>query len=192
MGEAVEPPEKRQTLSQVPDLPMAPVLEDDMPVQLESEAKRARIAKVSAEQMATVDDLEEIAGADEAMEEAWVEGDPDLRDVAAEELEKNRDAELDKLESFGAFTEIGAEHTKGKKFLTMRWVDTEEKSRLVVREFASEKRDDLFAAASTHTTHLLVDLIAAVFLFSRAIGDIARAFLHVPEDEEVYSRPPEH
>eukprot|EP00975_Prorocentrum_lima_P063393 12891236-Prorocentrum_lima.AAC.1 len=40
-------------------------------------------------------------------------------------------------------------------------------------------------------THLVIDMLACVFRLSRAIGDISQAFLHFPEDEDIYERPPE-
>ena len=156
---------------------------------IDAETKKARIAVVRSVSRETVDDLDETAGAEVAAEAAWVLDDPPLEDVDAERLKANRLSELDAIDSFHAYEAVSEEEAAGK-FLTMRWVDTDEKSRVVVREFASTKRDDLFAAASTPTTHLVVDMLCCIFLWSRAIGDITRAFLHVFEDELVFARPP--
>ena len=98
--------------------------------------------------------------------------------------------EFETVEEFEAIAPTPKAESTGKKFLTMRWVDTKEKSRVVCREFAIGARDDLFAAASTPTTHLIIDALACIHRWSRAIGDISRAFLHVPEDEEVFAEPP--
>eukprot|EP00975_Prorocentrum_lima_P015966 3391369-Prorocentrum_lima.AAC.1 len=34
-------------------------------------------------------------------------------------------------------------------------------------------------------------MLACVFRYGRAVGEISRAFLHVPDDEEIYGKPPE-
>ena len=95
---------------------------------------RARVAVVAAVSRDTVDDLEETAGAGTAMEAAWVLGDPMTEEVADEERRVNRMKELEAVSEFEAFEAVPEHLTSGKRFLTMRWVDTEEKSRIVTRE----------------------------------------------------------
>ena len=71
--------------------------------------------------------------------------------------------------------------------MSTRFVDTEEKSRFVSREFRDgEITDDHFAPGTTSPTQRLVDYLAAKRGHAKLIADFSRAFLHVEEDELIY------
>jgi hypothetical protein len=69
-------------------------------------------------------------------------------------------------------------------------VDNVDTSRFVAREIAKYKTDEYFAPSSTTATTRMVDIYASKLNKSRMTLDIARAFLNVPEDEDVLVVPP--
>ena len=71
-----------------------------------------------------------------------------------------------------------------------RFVDTDEKSRFVAKEYNTGATDEFFAQATTMTTGRMVDALACKRRHSRMILDVHRAFLHLIEDETVLVEPP--
>jgi hypothetical protein len=153
----------------------------------EARAKKARVMTLAVsgkQHYDTVDEDEPVIDM-----EAALAGEPEQT-----ELEKNQWTEIGNLEEFESFEVVPideADLVEGK-FLTTRWVDTEEKSRFVSREFKDgDLTDDHFAPGTTSPTHRLVDFMAAKRGHAKLIADFSRAFLHVVEDELIYVKPPE-
>ncbi len=84
--------------------------------------------------------------------------------------------------AFGAFTPVAAISVRGlgKLILKTHWVDPEEKSRFVTKQFATRIVTKFFSAASTHTAHLLVRYFAAHYGSWTSTLDVKRAFSHAP------------
>ena len=74
--------------------------------------------------------------------------------------------------------------TSSGKFISTRFVHTDDKSRFVSREFrGGEITDDHFAPATTQPTQRLIDFLAAKRHHAKLNADISRAFLHIVEDD---------
>ena len=106
----------------------------------QDQAKRARVAAVDVSEpleLDTVDELDWMAEAAEVAAEAW----ETLAENAVEDLRlaENRRKEIEEFKAFEAFTPVPADSVKGlgKLVLKTRWVDAEEKSRFVTKEFAT-------------------------------------------------------
>lgn len=79
--------------------------------------------------------------------------------------------------------------------ISSRWVEHQTSSdvvcsRVVAREFATTKCDDVAVAASTGVTARLVDLKAVENAHQTCVADVLVAFLHAPPPEEVHLDPP--
>ena len=83
----------------------------------------------------------------------------------------------------------------GFQRMDTRWVlavrDGVLKARLVARDFAKKKRDDLFAAGSTRRTDRIVDVIATKYGYTSFEVDERAAYNCLPELEDVACVPPE-
>jgi len=161
----------------------------------DAQAKKARLAAVAVSKPSakfeTEDDTEEEAVVenlvrDENVEEYW-EHDEELEE---ERVNGNRWKEIDKLVELEAFEVVPADKAAGQLVLNTRFVDTKDKSRFVAKEIRTYATDEFYAPASTPTTGRLVDSWAIKKQLSRLALDVGRAFLHVPEDEIVFAKPP--
>jgi hypothetical protein len=114
-------------------------------------------------------------------------------DGALEEkrVNENRRSEIAILTEMEVFEVVAVAGIDRKLVLGTRMVDTKEKSRFVAKEIARYKTTEFYAPASTSATVRVVDILAAKLCLSRGVLDVRRAFLHVPEDEEIYCVPPE-
>ena len=110
--------------------------------------------------------------------------------VEENKLYSNRLEEIAVMEKFQAFEAVDRKAYSGYKVLQTRFVDTDEKSRFVAKEYNTFATGEFFAQATTMSTGRLVDAIAAHHRGSRMILDVHRAFLHLPEDEVVVIEPP--
>lgn len=79
--------------------------------------------------------------------------------------------------------------------LTVMWVmavrDSVLKARLCARDFASDKRDDLFAPGATSLTNRVIDLKAVKNGLGTYTVDVTAAYNTLEEPELVYVRPPQ-
>jgi len=113
-------------------------------------------------------------------------------DLPLEKVQAGREKEVQNLVAFDAYEAI--DDYDGKVY-DMTWVEEprggECRSRLCVRQFANEKRDDTFAATpDTLFIRYLLSLAAADSTSAIMIVDISVAFMHARMTEEVVVRPP--
>ena len=80
----------------------------------------------------------------------------------------------------------------GGQFFNARWVDEQhkEKSRYVVKDFASTRDPTMFAAASDTAVGRVVELKAVIQNYSMFKFDVTSAYTHAWEDELVFLEPP--
>lgn len=112
-----------------------------------------------------------------------------IQDVSQERVIENRWKEIDQLREGGTLTVVPVDISRSKLFMPTKWVDTTDKARLVAKEISMYMSDEFFAPSSTTFTSELVDLAASTFKLSPLCVDVARAFLHCEENEEVYMKP---
>ena len=84
-----------------------------------------------------------------------------------------------------AYVPVDRKAYAGYKILKTRFVDTDEKSRFVAKEYNTGATDEFFAQATTMSTGRLVGALACKHRHSRMILDVHRAFLHLTEEETV-------
>jgi len=123
----------------------------------EARAKKARVMVLAVSEKQEYETVDEDEPAIDI--EAALAGEPEQI-----QLEKNQWIEIGNLEEFDSFevAPIDEADLAESKFLSTRWVDTDEKSRFVSREFRDgEITDDHFALGITSPTHRLVDYVAA-------------------------------
>ena len=163
--------------------------------------KRARVAALMRENLPRVhyetEDCPEeqalllahLAGTDlELLPSATGSGEEDIEETR---VQWNRQKELEELEKFEAYVVIrSSEMPVGARVLPTRFVDTAEKSRFVAKEIATYRTDEFFAPSSTAPTSRMIDILACKCGLARLTLDVKRAFLNVPEDEEIYVQPP--
>ena len=110
------------------------------------------------------------------------ENSPEFAGTWTEELDEvtlaNRRKEVEIMKKdFDAYEVVPICKAKGKTFLSTRFVDTEDKSRFVSREFNGRDGSvEFFAPAATNSTAKFIDFIAAKRGHARMIGDFSRAF----------------
>ena len=153
---------------------------------VEARLKKSRIAAVTVdtEERFTVDE-DPFPGLEEAFGEAYE------YDVEEEKRDRQRVEEIRALEKFDSFEGVPRDEYNNHKILGTRFVDTDEKSRFVAKEFDTGPTDQFYAQATTMTTNRLVDVLATKRGHGRLIMDIHRAFLHLVEDELVLVEPPD-
>ena len=110
------------------------------------------------------------------------------------EVREGRMKEIEQLMEFGVFEPVRKSEADGT-VLTSRWVDVQKcgfvRSRLVAREYATDKRDDTFAATTVPSTSRLIDLKSVQFGQPTMSFDVSVAFIHAPETENVFLVPPQ-
>ena len=114
---------------------------------------------------------------------------------------KAMEKEIGSFQDCGAFEPIEQEVTVAEGYTTLSatWVPSwdevgDVKMRYCSREFASEKRDDLFTPANTVSTERIIDIHAAKNKhrgFVTVIVDCKNAYLHAEETEKVCVEPPD-
>ena len=104
---------------------------------------------------------------------------------------------------FSTYLPVPRWKSKGKKFVTCRWHDVQRKfkdlgddvdkvrSRWLLRDYATEKREDLFAPATSPGGSRIVDFHAVKRGYPTMIIDAESAFMHVLMTEEAYCEPPQ-
>ena len=75
------------------------------------------------------------------------------------------------------------------KLLTVRWVLTE-KARLVVREYNTWRTQEFLAATGNPMAQRVIPTIAVKRGYNTMVLDAVRAYLQVPEDDDVFIIPP--
>merc|ERR1712086_552500 len=161
------------------------------------EAKRARIAGVNVAAVAveyTTEDDEDEKDLVEKLADELNTDDLDMGDgeeLEEERVKANRRKEVKILAEMGVFEVVRREGVERHKILGTRMVDTNEKRRFVAKEIATYKTTDFYAQASTSATVKMIDIYACKQQLSRGVLDVVRAFLNVPEEEEIYCEPPE-
>ncbi len=94
------------------------------------------------------------------------------------------------MAKFKAYELVGRKAYAGRKILKTRFVDTEDKSRFVAKQYNNTgATNEFFARATTMTTGRLVDALACQHRHSRMTLDVCRAFLCSIEDETVLVEP---
>ena len=157
--------------------------------EVESRAKKARVMAIavsSRQQYDTVDEESPVATVD--LEEVIDDGPADLNVTV-----QHQRAEIKNLEEFDTFevTPLSQVDKVNGKFISARFVDAEEKSRFVSREFrGGEVANDHYAPGATQPTQRFVDYVAAKRGHARLSAGFSGAFLHVIEDELIYVDPP--
>ena len=155
--------------------------------EVQARAKKARIAGVSldkADTFETVDEHLDPAALDDVMNEATD------YDVAEDTRRRNRQEEIEVMAKFKAYEPVDRRAYAGHKILKTRFVDTDEKSRFVAKEYNTGATDEFFAQATMMSTGRLVDALACKRWHSRMILDVHWAFLHLTEEETVLVEPP--
>ena len=111
-----------------------------------------------------------------------------------------RALELQRLKEFGVYTPVP--RSEADRVVATRWVEVQKapdlvRSRLVAKDFALEKREDLFAAmpglvATRLALAVLADRWACGHDWIAKTADVSVAFLHAPADKEnpQYVTPP--
>ena len=150
-----------------------------------AESKRARLEAMIAELVGSVS--ADIQSGKSEYEE------PMLRDQ--ESIQASRQAEIDTWFERGAierWPRKTAIDTK-KRFLTTRWVDdpVKFKSRFVVREFATDKDPDMFAATAGNEAVSIIDHAAVLKSWPIVCFDVSSAYTHAAETELIFIEPPE-
>jgi hypothetical protein len=122
-------------------------------------------------------------------------------DLPAKEVSKARQVEMDRLLEFEVFEPATLQEVaeRGASIISTRWVDREKaegvyRSRFVAREFATEARDDLFAATPSLTSARLllaklVNQVTGSGVIARTV-DVSVAFMHAPAEENQFVQPP--
>jgi hypothetical protein len=117
-----------------------------------------------------------------------------------EQVKAGRALELQRLREFGVYTAVP--RSEADRVVSTRWVEVQKapglvRSRLVAKDFAVEKREDLFAAtpglvATRLALAVLADRWAAGQDWVAKTADVSVAFLHAPVDTEnpQYVMPP--
>ena len=110
--------------------------------------------------------------------------------------EKKQDAEISYLrqnDSYEVWSNADrVEYMKNHpnaKLLTIRWVVTE-KARLVVREYNTWRTQEFFAATGNPMAQRVIPTIAVKRGYNTMVLDAVRAYLQVPEDDDVFIIPP--
>ena len=115
--------------------------------------------------------------------------DQEVDDLDPIAIHEGRLNELAQMERFGVYEVVKLQDAKstGARIWTHRWVDRPKgdvvRSRLVVREFAKEKRVDCFAAATSPATVNLISWWAVKNGYGTRVADVSVAFLHADETE---------
>ena len=120
----------------------------------------------------------------------------DLEAMDAVATEQKQDAEIRYLRENNSY-EVWSnadriEYMKGHpnaKLLTVRWVVTE-KARLVVREYNTWRTQEFFAATGNPMAQRVIPTIAVKRGYNTMVLDAVRAYLQVPEDDDVFIIPP--
>ncbi len=94
------------------------------------------------------------------------------------------------MAKFGAYEMVDRKDFEGRKVLKTWFVDAENKSRFVVKDFNSGAMDEPSAKATTMSAGCLVDIPVTQRRHSRLTLGIRRGVLHVIEDEVVLVEPP--
>ena len=120
----------------------------------------------------------------------------DLEAMDAVATEQKQDAEIRYLrqnDSYEVWSNADrVEYMKGHpnaKLLTVRWVVTE-KARLVVREYNTWRTQEFFAATGNPMAQRVIPTVAVKRGYNTMVLDAVRAYLQVPEDEDVFIIPP--
>ena len=120
----------------------------------------------------------------------------DLEAMVAVATEQKQDAEIRYLrqnDSYEVWSNADrVEYMKNHpnaKLLTIRWVVTE-KARLVVREYNTWRTQEFFAATGNPMAQRVIPTIAVKRGYNTMVLDAVRAYLQVPEDEDVFIIPP--
>eukprot|EP00971_Amphidinium_carterae_P309332 6147173-Amphidinium_carterae.1 len=182
------------------DMRMSSPIRDASTAELDvgSESKKQRVQRLTvcgAEvELETVD--EEIYLGDATLDEVEQEVGHDDLDAGGggpQTLEEAKQVELDKLLSFNAFEPVV--RPSNKEVLPAMWVNVWKGSfwrcRYVCKEFKTVQwwLDDLFAPSSTPVTSRVIDHVALRLRQGTFVIDATNAFLHVPEDDEIYLEP---
>ena len=120
----------------------------------------------------------------------------DLEAMDAVATEQKQDAEISYLRQNDSYevwsnadrVEYMKEHPNAK-LLTVRWVVTE-KARLVVREYNTWRTQEFFAATGNPMAQRVIPTIAVKRGYNTMVLDAVRAYLQVPEDDDVFIIPP--
>ena len=119
----------------------------------------------------------------------------DLEAMNALATEKKQDAEISYLrqnDSYEVWSNADrVEYMKNHpnaKLLTIRWVVTE-KARLVVREYNTWRTQEFFAATGNPMAQRVIPTIAVKRGYNTMVLDAVRAYLQVPEDDDVFIIP---
>ena len=120
----------------------------------------------------------------------------DLEVMNALATEKKQDAEISYLrqnDSYEVWSNADrVEYMKNHpnaKLLTIRWVVTE-KARLVVREYNTWRTQEFFAATGNPMAQRAIPTIAVKRGYNTMVLDAVRAYLQVPENDDVFIIPP--
>ena len=135
--------------------------------------------------------------ADNAAPDAQLDEVLDLADYTKDgyrldELEAGISKEFKMLEDFGAHEivhrPISELRKLGKDVVDTRWTFDQRpgivRARLVRREYANTRRDDLYAATSDEMASRIVDIFALHHKYDEFLFDVSVAFLHATEAEE--------
>ena len=120
----------------------------------------------------------------------------DLEAMNALATEKKQDAEISYLrqnDSYEVWSNADRiEYMKNHpnaKLLTIRWVVTE-KARLVVREYNTWRTQEFFAATGNPMAQRVIPTIAVKRGYNTMVLDAVRAYLQVPENDDIFIIPP--
>ena len=104
--------------------------------------------------------------------------------------------ELARFEDLDVYDTVPSARAVGRTRVSTRWeigwsnTKKKVKARFVAREFKRlALRHDLFAVSSAHDTGRMIDFVAIQLALRVFTFDLTNAFLHVPEEEEVYVDP---
>ena len=102
--------------------------------------------------------------------------------------------ELQSLLDFGVYEEVPEEQSHGKEVVKVgvifRNKDEQVKARIVAKDYAVTKRDDLWTATPSLAGVRTLLAVAAATRREVATADVSTAFLHVDLNREVYAVPP--
>ena len=113
-----------------------------------------------------------------------------------EERRELRSEEVDKLDGFGAFVaRPRSEVPAGERIYKHTWVDTDEKSRLTVkdlRRFGDKDDQQRHCPTPTRWSNSIVEYYAAVTGYPMVVFDVVSAFIHAAEqDDKIFMEPPD-
>eukprot|EP00971_Amphidinium_carterae_P275603 5468732-Amphidinium_carterae.1 len=118
------------------------------------------------------------------------------QDTMNEDIARERRSQLLMFEEWDAFDLVPPADTKEDKFIDVTWV-TEWRGldgwrcRCVARDYKKlSHRDDLFAATTSSNTARIIDCGAVSRKQPTFTADATKAYLQVPEPEEIYVKPP--